>query len=263
MKINKLTLSLSSIMLATAIAYPTYAVDLTQLNQQKDKLVQEINQLKSEEQTLVQTSVGITILKENQSDISIMQNYILSPADAQLQTDGSYLVHLTIKDPSYWKSLVINGVDAMMISENGDTAVVEFTVATLTELATVSSHIVVPSVNYDNNYVTYLQFDTNDATKLKMPKDDKLVALNVELEKINQQIEQAEITNKTIDKEEMTSELHHEQKSSDKEIKSQSETKKSTPQSPKNKLSMPIFVVGVVVPILVIGAWLMRKKRKR
>lgn len=165
---------------------PVYADSYSDLKEERTTLKQELKELE-ESSTENSASVGITVYKEDLSETSMMQDYIESPATVTVQDDGTYLASLTILKPDYWQSFQVNGTDVVLQSNDGESAVVTFSITDLTANQECQIHIVVPAINYDNTYTTYLQFEQNDAVNLlsESDKEQRTSEIEERLEEID------------------------------------------------------------------------------
>nr|WP_275582262.1 NEAT domain-containing protein [Streptococcus loxodontisalivarius] len=157
---------------------------LSDLNTQKANLTQQIQEAQTAS-TSKTASVGVTILKEDQSGTSMMQQYIVSPASVTREANGSYTVLLTILHPEYWQEFKVNGADVTLVSDNQ----VSFTVSDITALQTCYVHVAAPALNYEGKYTTYMSFDSTAAASLAQSSSTaNLDELNKQLEEVNQKI---------------------------------------------------------------------------
>ncbi|MCK0471985.1 NEAT domain-containing protein [Halalkalibacter sp. APA_J-10(15)] len=108
--------------------------------------------------------IHFSVLKDGTDETSVMDGYTEKPASLYV-SDDELTVDLTLTSSDWIKVFQtdINGTftDAEVISENEeeDTRVVRFTVTNLSSKLDVFTHVVIPFINYDNEYVVQITFD--------------------------------------------------------------------------------------------------------
>ena len=108
-------------------------------------------------------TIDYTVSKDTSDEVSYMDQYMEKPAKVSFENGETY-VEVTLKSASYWKSFeLLDGadpIDVQTVSEDkdSDTKVIKFKVKPGTKKLTSKVHIVVPAVNYDNKYTTYVNF---------------------------------------------------------------------------------------------------------
>ncbi|WP_323710934.1 NEAT domain-containing protein [Mammaliicoccus lentus] len=108
-------------------------------------------------------TIDYTVSKDTSDEVSYMDQYMEKPAKVSFENGETY-VEMTLKSASYWKSFeLLDGadpIDVQTVSEDkdSDTKVIKFKVKPGTKKLTSKVHIVVPAVNYDNKYTTYVNF---------------------------------------------------------------------------------------------------------
>lgn len=108
-------------------------------------------------------AIDYTVSKDTSDEVSYMDQYMEKSAKVSFENGETY-VEMTLKSASYWKSFeLLDGadpIDVQTVSEDkdSDTKVIKFKVKPGTKKLTSKVHIVVPAVNYDNKYTTYVNF---------------------------------------------------------------------------------------------------------
>ncbi len=125
-----------------------------------------VNKAKAAETTTSEKeniTIDYTVSKDTSDEVSYMDQYMEKPAKVSFENGETY-VEMTLKSASYWKSFeLLDGadpIDVQTVSEDkdSDTKVIKFKVKPGTKKLTSKVHIVVPAVNYDNKYTTYVNF---------------------------------------------------------------------------------------------------------
>src|SRR5699024_1430571 len=125
-----------------------------------------VNKAKAAETTTSEKeniTIDYTVSKDTSDEVSYMDQYMEKPAKVSFENGETY-VEMTLKSASYWKSFeLLDGadpIDVQTVSEDkdSDTKVIKFKVKLGTKKLTSKVHIVVPAVNYDNKYTTYVNF---------------------------------------------------------------------------------------------------------
>ena len=125
-----------------------------------------VNKAKAAETTTSEKeniTIDYTVSKDTSDEVSYMDRYMEKPAKVSFENGETY-VEMTLKSASYWKSFeLLDGadpIDVQTVSEDkdSDTKVIKFKVKPGTKKLTSKVHIVVPAVNYDNKYTTYVNF---------------------------------------------------------------------------------------------------------
>ncbi|WP_052015871.1 NEAT domain-containing protein, partial [Alkalihalobacillus hemicellulosilyticus] len=108
--------------------------------------------------------INFSVLKDGTDETSVMDGYTEKPASLYVN-DEELLIDLTLTNSDWIKVFQtdVNGTftDAEVISENEeeDTRVVRFPVNHLSSKLDVFTHVVIPFINYDNEYVVQITFD--------------------------------------------------------------------------------------------------------
>ena len=125
-----------------------------------------VNKAKAAETTTSEKeniTIDYTVSKDTSDEVSYMDQYMEKPAKVSFENGETY-VEVRLKSASYWKSFeLLDGadpIDVQTVSEDkdSDTKVIKFKVKPGTKKLTSKVHIVVPAVNYDNKYTTYVNF---------------------------------------------------------------------------------------------------------
>ncbi|WP_411345210.1 NEAT domain-containing protein [Paenibacillus sp. WLX1005] len=110
-------------------------------------------------------NVNFTVYKNGTSEASVMDAYTVKPAKL-IAKSGKYNIQMTLNNSSWIPSFQtqVNGTlqEATTISISGDTRVVQFVLEDPTQQVEAYTHVVIPSLNYDNWYKVQLNFDTSD-----------------------------------------------------------------------------------------------------
>lgn len=92
-----------------------------------------------------------------------MDQYVKKPATIQ-KINGKTYVKMTLKKSSWWKTFKVKQgnkyVSAKVVSKGNNTRVVRFPVTSsmLKNGVSVKAHVVIKSMNYNNNYTTKIVF---------------------------------------------------------------------------------------------------------
>lgn len=116
-------------------------------------------------------TIDFTVLKNNTSDVSVMDEYTLKPAILTVE-DGKQTIDLTLLRSEWVKVFQVldnnNYVNAQVISTDAttNTRVVRFAVEDLSALFYAYTEVLVPEINYDGKYYVQFQFDEDSITQL-------------------------------------------------------------------------------------------------
>ncbi|MEB8092347.1 NEAT domain-containing protein [Mammaliicoccus lentus] len=125
-----------------------------------------VNKAKAAETTTSEKeniTIDYTVSKDTSDEVSYMDQYMEKPAKVSFENGETY-VEMTLKSASYWKSFeLLDGADPIDVQtviedKDSDIKVIKFKVKPGTKKLTSKVHIVVPAVNYDNKYTTYVNF---------------------------------------------------------------------------------------------------------
>ena len=106
-------------------------------------------------------NVPFTVLKENGSEKSMTNDFMVSPAKFIVK-NGQGLIQVTLTNSNYWKGFQVNSGAVTVLSESNNTRKVQFPVQDLSQTLGGSVHVVVPEMNYDNNYKVIFKFDASN-----------------------------------------------------------------------------------------------------
>lgn len=113
----------------------------------------------------VAQTVNVFVTKENSSEKSYMDQYVVKPVEYKFENGETY-IYMTLKSASYWKSFEMyegnRQIEILNVHEdsNQDIKQVKFKVTPGVDKLTSKVHIVVPAINYDNHYTTQFNFET-------------------------------------------------------------------------------------------------------
>ncbi len=148
------------------LAFDTNSIQKIEQPNPEPPVEEEPNELESGEYT-----VDFNVLKNGTDSISVMDGYTEKPAVLSVEEAGTYL-ELTLKN-SDWITLFQTKqqgsfVDAEVVSENtnDNTRVVRFPIEDVSQKQDVYTHVVIPSLNYDNYYTVQLKLDETSITKV-------------------------------------------------------------------------------------------------
>ncbi|MCR6111478.1 NEAT domain-containing protein [Bacillus sp. A301a_S52] len=114
-------------------------------------------------------TIDFTVLKNNTNDVSVMDQYTDKPASLIVE-NGEQAIELTLNHSNWIETFQVNEngtyVDAEVIDidTNNDKRTVRFDVDDLSQATSAYTHIVIPDINYDNDYEVQIAFDLSSIT---------------------------------------------------------------------------------------------------
>ncbi len=116
------------------------------------------------------------VWKDNADSPSVADDYFEKPAKLTVE-NGEYTVQATLKNSSWWQYFKVQSgndfVDVTTVSDENDKRVVQFKVDDLDQILNAKVHIIVPLINYDNQYDIRFKFDTSEIPLASQPNENE------------------------------------------------------------------------------------------
>ncbi|GIN92387.1 hypothetical protein J22TS1_34380 [Siminovitchia terrae] len=112
-------------------------------------------------------ALPFVVWKELVDEQSVADDYFEKPAKLTIE-NGKYTVQAELKNSSWWQYFKVQSgndfIDVTEVSkdEEKDTKIVEFKVDDLDQILNAKVHIIVPFINYDNQYDIRFKFDPSE-----------------------------------------------------------------------------------------------------
>ncbi|MDY0393403.1 NEAT domain-containing protein [Virgibacillus halophilus] len=122
--------------------------------------------------------IDVKVLKDGTNEISVMQDYIVSPAELDVK-DGNSQILLTLKNSSWITMLQVmqegeyKDVKVEKMNAKQDTSVVSFFVEDLSKKLDGKVKVDIDALNYHNKYNVQFQFDKDSIRKLGEKPDNQ------------------------------------------------------------------------------------------